>query len=338
MWYDKQQLLSYNKIFNFVLSNRGGGKTFHCTRWAIDDYKKNKAQTVWIRRYQTEIDEMLKNDKFFDAVRSYYPDDEFSIADNMAYIKRKGQEVKEVFIYFVALSTSRQLKSNNYPDVNKLIYDEFIIDKGRITYIKNEPEVFLDLFETVARLRDNVRAVFLANSVSVVNPYFSFFRIHPDKKKRFNVYPRGICVEFFTDAEFIEAKKKTRFGQLIDGTKYAEYAINNEWLADSMTFIEAKPKTGCNFVMGLKYMGQMYGFWVNYEKGLVYVNRQYDPSYYGLYTLTKDDHEPNLLLIKSIKDSRPMQTVLFAYQNSLMRFEDMEVKSIMYEVIGLFYR
>lgn len=338
MWYDKQGLLSYNKILNFVLSNRGGGKTFEFTQWTIDDYKSNKNMTVWVRRYQTEIDEMLLNGKFFDAVRSFYPDDQFFIEGNLGLIQRKGSEVKEPFIYFIALSTSRQLKSNNYPTVNKIIFDEFIIDKGRVTYIKNEVEVFLDLFETVARLRDNVRAIFLANSVSVVNPYFTFFRIKPDKNKRFNVFPRGICVEFFTDSEFIAAKKKTRFGKLIDGTKYGEYAVNNEWLNDSDTFIETKPKTGCEFIMGLKYMGQMFGFWVNYQKGLVYVNRQYDPSYYGLYSLTKEDHDPNLLLIKSLKDSRPMKMVLFAYQNSLMRFEDMEVKSIMYEVIGLFFR
>ena len=283
MWYDKQQLLSYNKIFNFVLSNRGGGKTFHFTRWAIDDYKKTRGMCVWVRRYQTEIDEMLLNGKFFDAVRELYPDDELKVEGNTGIING------EVFIYFIALSTSRQLKSNNYPTVNKIIYDEFLIDKGRITYIKNEPEVFLDLFETVARMRDNVRAVFLANSVTVVNPYFTFFRIRPNSGKRFNVYPRGICVEFFTDAEFIAAKQKTRFGQLIDGTKYSRYSVHNEWLNDSDTFVEKKPKDGCQFLMGLKYQGQMFGFWVNYEKGNIYVNRQYDPSYYGLYTLTKED-------------------------------------------------
>ena len=79
MWYDKAQLLSHNKIMNMVLSNRGGGKTFNCTCWAIDDFKKKKAQTVWVRRYQTEIDEMLNNGKFFDAVRDYYPEDDLKI-------------------------------------------------------------------------------------------------------------------------------------------------------------------------------------------------------------------------------------------------------------------
>lgn len=332
MWYDKQQLLSYNKVLNFVLSNRGGGKTYNFTKWCIDDFRKNGAMAMWVRRYQTEIDEMLLNGKFFDAVREAYPGTELKIDGSIGYVD--GEPV----IYFVALSTSRQLKSNNYPKVNKIIFDEFIIDKGRITYLKNEVEVFLDLIETVGRLRDNIRAVLLANSVTVVNPYFTYFKIRPDKSKRFNVFRQGICVEFFTDAEFIAQKKKTRFGKLIEGTRYGDYAIKNDWLNDTDTFIEAKPKQGSDFLTAVKYNGQIFGFWVNYGKGFIYVNRQYDPSWSYIYTLTREDHEPNMLLIKNIRDSRHMQMILYAYQNSLLRFEDMEIKAIMYEIIGLFLR
>lgn len=333
MWYDKQQLLSHNKIMNFILSNRGGGKTFHFTRWAIDDFKKTKHQTVWVRRYQTELDGeqgILINDRFFDAVREYYPHDELKIEGNTGLVNG------EVAIIFIALSTSRQAKSNNFPFVNKIIFDEFIIDKGRNSYLKNEVEVFLDLYETVARMRDNVRACLLANAVTVVNPYFLFWNIKPNTNKRFTVQGQ-ICVEMFTDADFIDAKKKTRFGQLIDGTRYGDYAINNNWLADNNLFIEPKPaKT--EFRLGLKYNGIMYGVWIDYKQGYLYVNRQFDPSSYSLYCLNKDDHEPNLLLIKSLNDSKQIKQLIFAFQNSLIRFEDMQVKNQFYELIGYFVR
>ena len=42
MWWDRSGILSHNKIMNMVLSNRGGGKTFNCTCWAIDDVTKPK--------------------------------------------------------------------------------------------------------------------------------------------------------------------------------------------------------------------------------------------------------------------------------------------------------
>ena len=330
MWYDKSSLLSHNKILNMVLSNRGGGKTFNMTRWTIDDFLKRKAQCVWVRRYQTEIDEVIKNGKYFDAVRDYYPDVEFKIDGNVGYING------EVAIHFIALSTSRQLKSNNYPRVNKIVFDEFIIDKGRITYLKNEVEVFLDLYETVARTRDNVRAVLLANAISVVNPYFLFFNVKPEPNKRFTVKGQ-ICIELFTDDEFIDSKKRSRFGQLVSGTRYADYAIENEWLLDNDMFVEPKTQRA-EFMLGMKYNGIMYGFWVDYRVGLIFVNRQYDPSSYALYCLQKDDHEANLLLIKSMSDSKLVQRVIFAFKNGLLRFEDMSVKNQFYEFIGLFVR
>lgn len=330
MWYDKSMLLSHNKILNMVLSNRGGGKTFNMTRWTIDDYKKTGSQCAWIRRYQTEIDEMLMNGKFFDAVRDYYPNDELKIDGNIGYING------EAAIYFIALSTSRQLKSNNYPFVNKIIYDEFIIDKGRVTYLKNEVEVFLDLYETIARTRDNVRAVLLANSITIVNPYFLFFNVKPDVNKRFTVSGQ-VCIELFTDADFVDAKKKSRFGQLVKGTRYGDYAIDNKWLLDNETFIE--PKTpNAEFMLSLKYNGIIYGFWIDYKVGLIFVNRKYDPSSYSQYCLQKDDHDPNLLLIKSLTDCKPMQRIIYAFRNGLIRFEDMSIKNQFYEYIGLFVR
>ena len=203
MYYDKTELLSHNCIFNMVVGNRGGGKTYCFTRWAIDDFIKRKYMCIWVRRYQTEIDDITKNGKFFDSVRHLYPGIDFDIKDNVGYIN------KEPAIYFVALSTSRKLKSNNYPFVNKIIFDEFLINTRASSYLRNEVETFLDLYETVDRMRDNTRAILLANAISVVNPYFTFFKIRP-RNKRFTKHGE-VIIELFTDSDFIAKKKQTRF-------------------------------------------------------------------------------------------------------------------------------
>lgn len=317
---------------NMVLSSRGGGKTFHFTRWAIDDFKKTGKQTVWVRRYATELNDpekgILVNGRYFDAVKAWYPDDTLTVEGNTGMIN--GQPA----IFFVALSTSRQMKSVNFPNVNKIIFDEFIIAEGRIGYLKAEVEVFLDLYETVARLRDDVRAVLLANTVSITNPYFLFWGLKPEG--RFTVKGQ-VCVELFADADYISKKKATRFGELVEGTRFGAYAIENKWLLDNDTFIEEK-SAKAEFLLGMKYDGVMYGFWVDYTVGLIYVNKQYDPSSYSLYCLTKEDHETNLLLIKSLGDSKRVQRIVYAFRNGLLRFSDMQVKSQFYEFIGYFVR
>lgn len=336
MWYDKGLMLSYNRILNFILSNRGGGKTFEFTQWCIDDFLKTKRQAVWVRRNANQLrgdkdaPGILDDNAFFSAVikEGLYDGVKLEIRGNVGYIN------DEKAITFVALSTSRKkLKSLNLPYVNKIIFDEFIEDRG---YLKDEVEIFLDLFESVARLRDNVRAVLLANSITIVNPYFTYFNVKPKADSRFTVTD-SICIEMFTDADFIEAKNKTKFGKLVQGTRYGNYAINNKWLLDNDTFIESKTPRA-TFMLGMKFSGIMYGFWADYKVGLIYVNRQYDPSSYSLYCLQKDDHEPNLLLIKSMTSSKAMQRIIFAFRNGLLRFEDMTVKHQFYEYIGLFVR
>lgn len=335
MYWDRSPILSYNKIFNMILSNRGGGKTFNMTRWAIDDFKKTGKQTMWVRRYDTELTDkqkgILVNDRFFKAVRHLYPNDELKVEGY------SGMVNGEVAIEFVALSTSRQLKSVNFPNTNKIIFDEFIVAKdSKNGYLKSETEIFLDLYETVDRMRDETRAVLLANSVETVNPYFQYFGIKIKKNDRFTVKGE-ICVERFTNKEFVEKKKQTRFGKLVSNTRYGRYAIDNEWLMDNETFVEPKsPKA--EFMLGMKYNGVMYGFWVDYKIGLIYVTTQHDPYSHALYCLTKEDHDPNLLLIKSLNDNARVKRIVYAFRNGLLRFEDMAVKNQFYEFIGFFVR
>ena len=328
MWWSRSGILSHNKLLNFVLSNRGGGKTFDATRWAIDSFKKTGKQTVWVRRYDTELTGekgILTGGKFFDNVTkanvngfvdgvpkgaevngelvNLYPNDDLVIDGY------EGKINGETAIHFVALSTSRKLKSVNFPLVDKMVVDEFIIGgDNKNSYLTNEVEILLDLMETVDRMRDELRVLMLANSVSIVNPYFQYFHIRPRKDQRFTVKGE-ICIEMFTDEAFIAKKKQTRMGRLVAGTRYGDYAIENKWLLDNETFIEKKTP-GAEFMLAMKYDGEYYGFWVDYPGGAIYVNRQYDPSSHRLYCLTKEDHDTNLLLIKSLGSCTPVKRIV----------------------------
>jgi len=327
MWYDNSLLLSHNKLINFVIGNRGGGKTFNAKKWAINDFKKRGNTFIWIRRYKSEL---KKVGRFFDDIKFMFPDDKLEVKGWKCYCNG------EVFGEFIALSTSSQEKSVPFPTVNKLIFDEFIIDKGALHYLKNEVSIFLELFETVARMRDNVRALFLGNAISVVNPYFLYWNIKPDLSKRFTV-KELIMIELYTDREYVNKKKQTQYGQLIEGTDYGDYSIENVFLRDNDIFIE--PKTNkADFMLAIKYNGIHYGFWVDYAEGVIFVNRQYDPSSYNLYAITKEDHGPNMLLIKSLKQCKALERVIFCFQNGLLRFSDMQVKNQFFEFIHYFIR
>lgn len=60
----------------------------------------------------------------------------------------------------MTLATAQDLKGTNFDKVKTIIFDEFIIETGqRKTYLNDEVFTFLNLLETIARMRD-VRVFF----------------------------------------------------------------------------------------------------------------------------------------------------------------------------------
>ena len=76
MYYSRNDILSYNGLFNFVVGERGTGKTYQFKDWAISDFINTRRQFVYVRRYKTEFKDI---DNFFDDMIKKYPDHKFGI-------------------------------------------------------------------------------------------------------------------------------------------------------------------------------------------------------------------------------------------------------------------
>lgn len=322
IYYDLNKLLSFNKLLNISIGARGLGKSYAAKRWAINNWLKNKKQFVYLRRYKTEFNN-IKN--YFSDIEDRYPDHSFKVANGCFYID------DEVAGYYMALSTSQTQKSNSFPDVNIIIFDEFIIDKGRVTYIKGEVQLFLDVIETIARTRDDVRVLMISNAISSINPYFLYFNIYPHDGDKF-ISKEQVVVEINKNQDFINYKKQTKFGQLIDGTNYGRYSIENEFLRDDKTFIEHM--TGKSFCWyGLKYEDVVYSCWYNQPSGFLYVTKKDVPENIDIFAITTDDHRPNMLLLA--RSSTTFKKLKEAYQYGQIRFDCLQSKSAFLEIIQM---
>lgn len=324
IFYDLYPTLTHDCLFNFILGMRGVGKTFALKVWAIKNYKKSKKQWIYIRRFESEFTEKMKQ-KFFKDIYEKFPDDELTI---------KGDNIllnDEVMGYLVPLSTSIKLKSTPFPDVDKIIFDEFIITDSVFHYLRNEVILFLELYSTIARLRD-VKVFFLSNAISITNPYFLYFKLTATGDKRYTHFG-DILVEYVEAKEFVDVAKNTRFGKLIGGTKYGEYALENKYLQDTDTFIEKKGKNARTYCT-LEYKEQKLGIWVDYKIGKFWVSDDIDMYNKLVYTLTIKDHKPNTILIKS--KTSMLKSFVEAYKNGCVFFESINIKNITYEIIRLF--
>jgi len=325
MYFNGNEALTYNCIFNFIVGNRGGGKSYWFKDYAIRDYLKNKKQFIYLRRFETEIDKG-KKEKFFDDIKDKFPDHEFKVKGHTAFID--GEEAGQ----FMVLSTAKLQKSVPFPNVNKIGFDEFILDKGYHHYLPDEVTNFLEFYETIARLREDVRVFFMANAVSITNPYFLYWGIRNVDKMYYRPRKHMLVVRAVNE-DFVKMKKKTKFGEIVEGTAYGRYAIENEYLRDDDSFI-GKKTGNSHYSYSLVYNGRKYGVWIDYKMGKYYISNDIDESNKLSYSITMADHSPNTMLLKG--KSYNMQQFVRNYKLGNVIFEDMHIKNVCYEIIRLF--
>lgn len=326
-WYDINKTLTYNCLFNFIIGNRGSGKTYGAKKRAIKLFLDKGYQFVYLRRFQDELNEtaesyfndIIVNNEFPDVVIEYR-NGEYFINDQLAG-------------YAMALTKAKDYKSISYPLVYFIIFDEFLIeDNGYARYLKNEVKQFLNFYMSIDRYRGCV-VFFLANSVSMINPYTLYFDLQLPYGS--NIVRRGdLLLELVQDAEFIEERKQTRFGKLIAGTDFAQYAIENKFVQDSKTFIMKKTEKA-QYYLTFIYQNESYGIWVDYSAGKFFVSHHVDPSCKLVYSLTVDDHNPNTLLLSSINKAVYWKKFIENYKNGNVYFESQKIKAVAYEVIKL---
>lgn len=324
MFYNIAGLLSQRCVFNFVIGNRGGGKTFGGKKLVINRFKRTGAQFVWIRRYRTEIETLSD---FWADIRPFFPEDELSQKGDTLYIN------SEPAGYLIALSTSMQLKSVAYPLVRTVIMDEFIIDKGRLNYLRNEVHVFMELFETIARMRDNVVAIFFGNAISIVNPYFDFFKITPNLQKRYTK-KGGICVEFYFNELFIARKEQTAYGKLIKGTSYGDYNMKNKFLRDSDSFIAQRPQTANDKLYQFIFDGEKYALWQDKKYQNFYIDKSFEDNFGEFRTYVSNpvdmvDSDKSMIMFK--KNNVLAKRLIQLIERGDLFFIDQSTKQKFYE-------
>lgn len=330
IWYEPQEVLSYNRLYNFVIGVRGCGKSFGWKEFVVGHFLKTGRQFIYLRRTETELDLVL--DRFFDDLVS-----EGKFAGHVM----KARKVKDMVEFTIddkvcgyggAVSTVYKFKSNTFPYVKYVLFDEFLIEKGVSSYLQNEPLRILGLHETVGRMRD-VCFIFIANATSVNNPYFDFWNIRPKNGQRFTTFKHNkqVLIEVYNGEAYMKEKEKTPFYELVKGTPYGEFMFANEWLDDNYDFIE--PMKGAHrYSFTIHYEGKSYGVYIQDKNGTYHINKNVDPSCKTSFAFTTDDHKPNLLLFKNAKKNPFIKRLQYAFDVSALRFDGVSTKNAIYKL------
>ena len=180
-------------------------KLIGVTKFVVNQFLKKNEEFAYIRRYKSDLKESTST--FFQAINSN--------AEFKNDLNSKGNKFfcdDHICGHAMTLSTSQDLKSSNFSNVKTIIFDEFIIDKGQKKYyLKNEVFIFLNLIETIARMRD-VRVFLIGNAGSITNPYFLYLDINMPREGKIKLFKDNlILVQHMCNLEYREAKKLTKF-------------------------------------------------------------------------------------------------------------------------------
>lgn len=335
-FYTGKRVLSFGTPFIFSLGNRSIGKTFYWTCRMINYFKRTGKKFIYMRRYDDDL--KLVGSKFFDAVRFKYPEDELAVNGNGTtgttfYIN------KQQCGFTMSLSKATKSKSISLPDYDTIFFDEFLPESGK--YLSDEVALALNFYQTVARgngraIREEVKFVFVANNVTLNNPYFKELKIR-EKIKPGTKYTvdtdRAWVVELTTNEAIADEIATTPFGKMISKTKYGEFALKSKFYMDDNTFIE-KPTGNSRYYCTLVWKGRSYGVYEYYEAGLLQISASVDENCKNVFSLTTNDHQPNYMLMYRNRMNPLYSYLRFAYDNALVRFDNDDCKLMFLDLMS----
>lgn len=304
------------------------GKTYGAVKFVTKQFINKNEQFCYIRRYKSDLKKGAKT--FFTSVKANkeFENHNLSVKHDTFYCDG------DICGYAMTLSTAQDLKSANFDGVKNIIFDEFIIDEGQKKYyLTNEVETFLNLIETISRMR-NVRVFLLGNAGNVItNPYFLYFDMNLPYNSDIKTFKDGlILLQYMENLEYRKAKSETRFGRLVKGTSYEKYAIENQDTHLNKNFIEHKGQTA-KFSFAFIYNNETFGVWFDYSQGKVFVSNNYLKDTPYKFATTLKDHSENTMFLNSARKYGCWRTFIENYQLGNVRFENQKIKNITTELI-----
>lgn len=324
MYWDINKILPYQRNFNLINGERSIGKTYTTQKWVVGKCLEKQQQFVYLVRTQSEKKEGVLERAFEKVMTKEFPGLE------TAYTEETMSANGEIIGFCIAISESQKIKKRSFPNVYYIIFDEYMLeDSSRSNYVSGwkEPDLLLSIYHTIDREEDRVKVFMLGNNTSFFNPY----HLHP----AFNIQPikqgqiwtsENVLYQWAEGSKDLKEKRATsKFGKMIQNTRYGEYASAGHFIEDNDDFIavhDGKAQYEFTIICG----GIQYGVFADQNKGLVYISDKTDPSCPFVYALTVDDHTENVMLTKG----KPGALEWFSkcIKIGVVRFENMYIKKL----------
>lgn len=343
----------------FCVGNRRAGKSVGVGIFAIADFLIYGYQCVLIRRYKEDFVKKKAMEKFWlkawpwikefpeivkgdIKLQEIYPlelvekinwqDHNIEFFENKCFIDDKE------FCFPCFLNMYNDFKNENFFNVHKLIYDEFVAEDG--SRLNNEVFALFNVYDTAARGREDAlqttSVIFISNSITNTNDFYVELGIDRELRKdtkRLHRPKKGYVLEKVMNQEAADEMANSAIAAAMQGAvgqRYLGYSQNNE-VKDDESFVE-KLSGNMRYIMNFRYEQKIYALKYNIPENLYYfTDDDVDTNKKGTYALTRDDHTLDTVLITTQLRNR-MISVKAKYAGGGMRFNSMRSKAVFLEM------
>lgn len=204
-----------------IIGPRGCGKTYSVLDY-MQEQSSEDSKFIYMRRDGTEIDscsseygnpyKKLNTDKGLDIYPIQLPK-----FNGFGFARDTDQSV---IGYGVALSTFASMRSQDFSDVDRIFFEEFIPEKHK-RKIKGEGQALLNVYETINRNRElfgepPVELIMCANGIDLANAILTEFgatsliaKMLANGQRRLTVPEKSMYIELIPRTAISEAKQNT---------------------------------------------------------------------------------------------------------------------------------
>lgn len=320
-------------------SNRSAGKTSAFVIASCILKKEYGIETAWFYRSIGSLNNVAK---MYTNMLVQYPKLGTSVKGKS--LDKNGNIYKytlddEDFGYSFAINGNMdavKTMSNEFRNVYFFFFDEFSLEKGN--YVKQECEKMQSLLITIARGGGSqsrwFKMIMASNNISLLNPYFVFFGIHKRYQAECKImHGEGFVCEFTHNES---ASKAIQENQSLKAFRKGHYmqsmSVGDRMLIDDGVFVQ-KPTGRSKYLFTIVFCGRKYGVYEYYEEGYIYITHKANNSCTFIAVFKDNDHTQNTVMLEHY--DYLFAELREAYRKAYLRFDDLDSKNMMLDVLGI---
>ena len=261
-YYSLDRIKKVQAHYKMLLGGRNIGKSYATKHDVAQNCFDNNKQFIYLRRWDEDIRVKNAINYFNDLDVSKITTGQYNeveILQSKIYFsyRENGKVTRRHHIGFVhSLNQAERYKSQIFPRVQYIIYEEFITDAR---YLPNEPEQLLEYVSTIFRERTGV-VYMVGNTISKLCPYFKAWNL--DKVLKMKTHDIALfenVTNVLTDKGDIELSVKIAvemcgaesvLSKMAFGSS-ADMIVKNKWRSRTCPLLSQATRDECNLMYTL---------------------------------------------------------------------------------------